>query len=204
MSGAPRPLCAVLFDLDGTLVTSELDFDAIRREAGIERMPILEYMASATPERRDEVNAILERHEDAAARRCRLAEGAAALFEAIVGLGLRSAIITRNSRRSVSIVTERHHLPVDAVIAREDAAPKPSPEPVLKACEALGVPPAEALMVGDFIFDIESGRAAGTRTALVRLPGRDDSGVASDVAVDSLLELLPVVQSWANGHGEDT
>ena len=43
---------------------------------------------------------------------------------------------------------------------------KPSPLPILRALEKLGLEPSECLMVGDTDSDILSGRRAGTRTAL--------------------------------------
>jgi FMN phosphatase YigB (HAD superfamily) len=44
---APR---AVIFDLDGTLAESRLDFDAIRSEIGLRpELPILEQLADADP-----------------------------------------------------------------------------------------------------------------------------------------------------------
>jgi len=193
-AGTGPPLRAVLFDLDGTLVSSELDFDRIRREAGIEGVPILEYMAQAPPERRREIAEILERHEAEAAACCAPADGVREVLDWLRTHRIGSAIITRNSRRSAETVMRRLGLPVEAVVAREDAAPKPSPEPVLRACRALGVSPAEALMVGDFIFDIQAGRAAGARTALLRLPGRNYDGVESDFVVESLRELIPLLE----------
>lgn len=44
---------------------------------------------------------------------------------------------------------------------------KPHPAPVLRACELLGVLPAETIFVGDDVRDIQAGRAAGCQTAAV-------------------------------------
>lgn len=44
---------------------------------------------------------------------------------------------------------------------------KPDPLPLLKACEALGIPPAHTLMVGDSCNDALAARAAGCPVALV-------------------------------------
>jgi pyrophosphatase PpaX len=43
--------------------------------------------------------------------------------------------------------------------------PKPHPEPVVKAVSLLGADPATTVYVGDSVHDMESGRAAGVRTA---------------------------------------
>ena len=45
---------------------------------------------------------------------------------------------------------------------------KPDPLPLLKTCEALGVSPAQALMVGDSSNDAQAARAAGCPVVLVR------------------------------------
>ena len=48
-----------------------------------------------------------------------------------------------------------------ACVCMEDGPPKPDPGPVRRALEALGVPAAEALMIGDTPDDIRSAVAAG-------------------------------------------
>jgi phosphoglycolate phosphatase-like HAD superfamily hydrolase len=55
-------------------------------------------------------------------------------------------------------------------------------------CERLGVAPAQALMVGDFKFDILVGRNAGTRTAL--LTHGKTPAYLKEVPPDHLLERL--------------
>jgi phosphoglycolate phosphatase-like HAD superfamily hydrolase len=47
---------------------------------------------------------------------------------------------------------------------------------------------------------MQSGRAAGAHTALVRLPERRDRPVECDYVVDNLLELIPIVEYLADGR----
>ena len=158
---------AVLFDMDGTLTCPMLDFPRIKAEMGIGTRPILEALAEMTDERRAAAEAVLLRHEEAAAVGSTLNAGCVELLDWLRARGVRSAVITRNSRSSVSTVFSRHELAFDVVIAREDAAPKPDPRPLLLACERLGVAPSDAWMVGDGQYDIEAGAAAGVRTVWV-------------------------------------
>ena len=158
---------AVLFDMDGTLTCPMLDFPRIKAEMGIGTRPILEALAEMSDERRAAAEAILLRHEEAAAVGSTLNAGCVELLDWINGRGVRSAVITRNSRSSVSTVFARHGLAFDVVVAREDAAPKPDPRPLLLACERLGVAPRDAWMVGDGQYDIEAGAAADIRTVWV-------------------------------------
>ncbi len=53
----------------------------------------------------------------------------------------------------------------DVIIANEDTVKhKPNPEPVLIACEKLGIAPKESIYIGDSVFDILCGKAAGAKT----------------------------------------
>ena len=160
---------AIIFDLDGTLTVPVLDFDAIRAELGMPTGPILEAMATMSPERRAKVVAVLEAHEAQAAHGSDLYDGAVDTLNALRAKGLKLAILTRNSRRSVKTVLAKHGLAsvFDALWTREDGPFKPSPEPVLQICERLGVSPCATIMVGDYLFDIQAGAAAGARTVLM-------------------------------------
>ena len=59
---------------------------------------------------------------------------------------------------------------VEDVLGRDEAPPKPHPGGLLKLAEAWNVPASEMVMVGDYRFDLDCGRAAGARTVLVNLP----------------------------------
>ncbi len=63
---------------------------------------------------------------------------------------------------------------------------KPHPDPVLAACREIGVQPQEALMVGDDLRDMESGRRAGTSTAFACY-GYADGHSHSDIIGDATL-----------------
>ena len=199
-------LRAVLFDLDGTLTRPNLDFDALRAEIGIrDRRPILEWLARQSAAVRERARAILDGHELESARTAQAADGAHEVFAAIAELDLRTGLVTRNSRRSAELVASRLGLHFDAVVTREDCAPKPSPEPVLECARRLGVAPEETLVVGDFYFDIQSGYAASARTVLVgdgSAPPFEgfDAPVEPDYRIDNLHGLVPVLRSLVAGE----
>lgn len=158
---------AVIFDLDGTLTVPLLDFDQIRRETGVESGPLLETLQAMPPWRRAVVESILIHHELAAARASQLNPGVKSVTAALSAAGIKQAVLTRNCRRSTNITLQRHGLKFDAVITRENEPVKPSPQPVLDLCKAMLVKPHETIVVGDYLFDIESGKAAGARTVLL-------------------------------------
>lgn len=73
---------------------------------------------------------------------------------------------------------------------------KPHPEPVLKACKSLNVNPSEAIMVGDSIYDIISGREAGSKTCGVLYSFMKDSILKekADYYVEDLMEIIDIVK----------
>ncbi len=185
----PRSVKGILFDMDGVIVRQELDFMAIKREIfGSTEGFILERMAALEGAARARAEAILERHETEAALAAVPVDGVVELFAWLEGRRLRRGIVTRNSQRSVAIVQERLGIRVDAVVTREDAAPKPSPEPILLACRRLGIAPTQGLFVGDFEFDMLAGRRAGITTVLLKNPIMQQSENADHV-IESFRDL---------------
>jgi HAD superfamily hydrolase (TIGR01509 family) len=161
---------ALLFDMDGTLTEPALDFPAIKAAMGIPlARPILEALAEMSSADRDAATTILHEYEDRAATESKLNRGCDRLIEWIVEKKFSTALITRNSRKSVARVLERHGLAFDALITRECANGKykPDPTPLLMACERLGVAPADAWMIGDSFHDVDAGVTAGIRTVWI-------------------------------------
>ncbi len=158
---------AVIFDLDGTLTKPYLDFHVIRAEIGIASGPILEGIAEMPSGERTRAKSILTRHEWEAARNGELQEGAVEVVAHCRREGHPVALLTRNTRLVVDHILSTHGFHFDAIRTREDDAIKPSPEPVLSICRELDADPEQSWVVGDYLFDLQSGRSAGTRTVLM-------------------------------------
>ena len=166
---------AVLFDFDGTLThPGALDFAALRRALGCPPGTlILEYIdALPSEELRAEKHRILDDFETTAARASMPNEGAEDTVRLLLREGIRVGILTRNTRASV--LTSLANFPAlkegdfGVILTRESGGrPKPSPDGVFAAASALGVGVGSLLVVGDFVFDIAAGAAAGAATALL-------------------------------------
>lgn len=179
---------AVIFDMDGTLTRPTLDFPAIRAAIGIPE-PLLENMLALPPgSERDRAFSILDRFEEEAAEASELNDDTRGVVEFLASRRIPSGLVTRNSRRSTDRVLLKHGLRFEVVVTREDAPAKPRPEPLWLICDKLCVKPPQALMVGDFKFDIVAGRNAGTRTAL--LTNGKIPSYLKEITPDHVLERL--------------
>jgi HAD superfamily hydrolase (TIGR01509 family) len=189
----------VVFDMDGTLVEPLLDFPAIRAELGLsEQEGVLEAIAKMPSPRRNAAEALLLEHELSAARSANLLPGAEDVLTAIRRAGLKTALLTRNTRRAVEIVLRRFpSLQFDLVFCREDGPVKPAPDGVHAACRAMGVEPARTVCVGDYRYDIMAARTAGAVsvliTTLANRPGFSDWSGLADHRIDRLDELPAIL-----------
>ncbi len=161
----------LIFDLDGTLVDSRLDFDAMRREMELPpNQPILESLARLEARHAARCQEILHRHELEGAERAVLLPGVREVVAELHARRIRQAVATRNSRYITETTLSRLDLPFDLVLTRDDGPVKPDPWPVHEASRRWSLATAEIVVVGDYRFDVECGRAAGSRTVLLTHP----------------------------------
>lgn len=182
---------AVVFDMDGTLVESQLDYAAMKREMELPPdEPVLESLARIVdPDRLARCHGILAVHERLGAERATWIDGAEPLLGGLRAAGLHLGIVTRNSRPASDLVLTRLDCPIRDVMTRDDAPHKPDPTAILNLCRRWDVRPHECVMVGDYLFDILAGRAAGCGTILFAPDERPDYAHEADHTVSHLLEV---------------
>lgn len=168
---------AVIFDLDGTLTEPFLDFDRIRCDMGLapEDGGVLEAMDRMPEPERKRAEAILLSHEQAAAERSSLNDGAAALIDALRHRGITIGLLTRNTRANAVFVAEKHGLHFDGMICREDGPAKPDGYGVQTLCAQFGAALERTLVVGDFKHDLEAARNAGAIAILLKNHAKADT-----------------------------
>jgi len=86
--------------------------------------------------------------------------------------GIKTGLVTSKSDEELANTLPRLGVSAycDVIISADHVAPfyKPHPRPVLAALDKLGVTdPRSAIFIGDSVYDIQSGKAAGTLTAAV-------------------------------------
>jgi phosphoglycolate phosphatase len=207
-------LQAVLFDLDGTLVHTHIDFarmkqSVLRRVADAGLCPdnyrafdSLAILTAAGAELDDASELLAGGEADLveieleACERATEAEGAADTLAWLRESGLRVGIVTRNSREAVERVLRKIPLPHDTLLTRADTPRvKPDPLHLFLALERLEAAPEHALMVGDHVMDVLGGKAAGTHTLGLLTPERPDDFFAR-AEPDGVIRSLRELRSW--------
>jgi len=187
---------AVIFDLDGTITQPFFDFDAIRKEMGLkpDAGPILELMEKMTPRKRAEVEKILHYHEQKAVAESKLNPGAKKTLNALRKKGIPIGILTRNKRSNVAAVAKKHGLKFDAVVDREDGPVKPDAFGVKHLCKKFNIRPKEAIVVGDYLFDLLCARAAGAIPVLLKNHHKaDEFAKHADFVIENLVDLMKII-----------
>ncbi|MEG9194450.1 MAG: HAD family hydrolase [Candidatus Methanoglobus sp.] len=191
----------IAFDLDGTLVEFNIPFEEIRAFLGIKDRFVLETILSEKDEfRRMEMLKVLERYELKSAENARLAFYAKEILQFLRDRKVIHGVVTRNSRRSVDIISRKFGLEFDFVVSREDANPKPSPEPVKMILERFEVEPKHALVVGDHLFDLLSGKGAGVKTALILHEKNRDMIETFKIHADYVFNSLKELKEFLGGE----
>ena len=189
---------AVIFDLDGTITQPFFDFDAIREEMGYppEAEPILELMKKMTRKQRDEAEKILLAYEEKAVTESTLNPGTKETLTELRRRGILIGILTRNKVDNAFAVARKHGLKFDAVVGREEGPIKPDAFGVLHLCKQFAIMPQEALVVGDYLFDLLCAKAADAVSVLLKNHQKADEFVKhADFVVENIADILKIIDS---------
>lgn len=182
---------AVVFDLDGTLASFNLDYMAVRADVrgfllrkGIPASvisvneSIFEMLKKADiflrnsgksartiNKTRNEALDIVEKHEMEAAKTTGLLSGVTETLETLKKMKLKLGLCTINGQKSTNYILKRFRINkfFDVIVPRNKVKEvKPDPEHVEAVLTALEIKAKEALLVGDSNRDMRCAREAGT------------------------------------------
>ena len=183
-----------IFDLDGTLTIAVHDFNAIRKELGIlEGQPIIETLESLPVKESRKKKKKLEDIEEILALKASPALGVEKLLETLSSHNFFLGILTLNTKenalKTLKAIGLSEYFMKESVIGRWCAEPKPSPNGIKKLLNQWNVLASDALIVGDYLYDLQVGRAANIATVHVDPTGDFEWPELADISVCSLKDL---------------
>ena len=184
-----------VFDLDGTLTVAIHDFASIREALGVPGgADILGHLDALPAAKAQVLREKLLAIEEELAGRTEPAEGALGLVGELYARGVRIGVLTRNTRANALSTLERIGLACFIaerdVLGREEALAKPDPDGIFRLAQGWGTAAGGLVMVGDYGFDLQTGRAAGAATVHVDPTRTFRWPELTDIAVGSLAELV--------------
>ena len=187
-----------IFDLDGTLTIAVHDFNAIREELGIpEGQPIIKTLESLPLKESRNKKKKLQEIEEKLALNASPAPGVEKLLETLNSQNYFFGILTLNTRENAWITLKAlglsEYFTKESVIRRWGAEPKPSPNGIKKLLNHWNVYANDALIVGDYLYDLQVGRAADIATVHVDPSGNFEWPELTDISVCSLNELTEML-----------
>ncbi|RCS58608.1 phosphoglycolate phosphatase [Parvibium lacunae] len=223
----PTPLYAqaVLLDLDGTLVDSAPDLvaaaNSVRIELGLPTLPfdtVVNYVGKGAESllHRTLTGDLAGRAEPALLARgmaifarvyseingdqTTVYPGVRAGLDALLAEGLKLALVTNKPAQFTEPLLLKKSLLnyFDVIVTGNSCAhKKPHPEPLLFACQELGVAPTAAIAIGDSLNDAQAARAANMRVLAVPYgynEGQDTRQLDVDGIVPNLLQAAQVIR----------
>ncbi|MDR3076214.1 MAG: HAD family hydrolase, partial [Synergistaceae bacterium] len=173
---SPSEASAVLFDWDGVIADTKLDFSGVRQKYfGDRPAMLLEDARTLPPELREALMRDLEELEVRGARNAALVPGVSKILEWVKSAGIPWAVVSRNCRKSILTAAEMIGVKLPEIVRSRDDGErvKPDPAALREVCAALGADAGQTLLIGDYIYDMMGARRAGMRGVLVRNEIRD-------------------------------
>lgn len=170
-----------IFDLDGTLVTSSLDFTAIRQEIGCPATEdILTFLDTVPGDRKASIIDIVHRHEMNDAQESDWLPHVRPFLAQCAANDIPMAIVTRNSAIPTQVKVGRNEIPIQHIVTRETSKPKPDPTALINIANDFNLPTEAIMMVGDYKYDLQAGRNAKMATCLVNFTQLPDYAHLAD------------------------
>ncbi|OOV86760.1 HAD family hydrolase [Oceanospirillum linum] len=187
----------VIFDLDGTLVSSSLDFQWLRQQVNCpDEDDILTFTAQLQdPYLKDRANSIIEQHELDDAHQANWIPGAKLFVDCLNQNNYPMAIVTRNFQQAAQIKIRNNAMPITRIITREEAPAKPDPTALLMIATEWRLKPEQVMYVGDFRYDVEAANNAGMHSCLYAPDELPDYAHQADQVIRHFDELTATLKS---------
>lgn len=205
-----RPVDGIVWDLDGTLIDSDLYivlnyvhmyrqfrpgyFPHLREIINFSGPTLEEVFGREFPKVPfetlwEEFRSFSKKYEN---KYCRIYDGEQACLKTIKAAGIKQCIVSNKRHDPIMDNLKAFGLEqyMDLVLGLDDVGKgKPDPTGVLRALEMMKTAPGRTIIIGDSLQDIQAGQRAGIKTGLVTWSLKGLPNIVSDHEFDTYREI---------------
>ncbi len=184
-------ISAVVFDMDGTLVETNIKFASIRKELNIPyESSILEYIEeNLSGKEKENAYSIVHKYEEMACKNAKEVKDINSFIDVLTKKNIPTGILTRNSRVITDKTLSMFPWKFDLVLTRDCAKAKPDPDGLEIFSRKFNIPLDEILYIGDYDFDIETAKNAGAIAALITNEKNQYLKDSADIVIENYMDL---------------
>jgi HAD superfamily hydrolase (TIGR01509 family) len=191
-----------IFDMDGTVFESHLDWLKIREELEIERGgDILKeiYRGDRVDRARLE---ILEKYERENTLKTKPIKGIGEFLRFLKGGGVTAVLVTNNNRDNTYFLLNQFGLTFDLVVTREMKLWKPDPDAFFYAMDLYRCKPGDTITIGDSHYDVKASRRAHVSHIFIIKSSRAIQMIGADtkdvIYFDDYIDLKAILEKFKN------
>ncbi|WP_100752658.1 HAD family hydrolase [Vibrio salilacus] len=182
---------AIVFDLDNTLVTSDMNFSWLREQIGCPQdSDLLSFVEQIDcPHTASKAHQLILDHELQDAQTSQPMPGCHSLLNFIDSNQLHTAVITRNCADATQQKMAHNQLNIQRVITREHYPPKPAPDALISLANEWQIGSHQLLYVGDYLYDLQAAFNADMPSCLVTHGNASPFTAHASLVIEHLTDL---------------
>ncbi len=142
-----------IFDMDGTIFTSNIDWKGVKKKLNVNGTSILEKIYKGKTVDKEALK-YLEEIEEQNTFESEPVPGFSGFINKITEKGIITSLVTNNSRKNADYLLGKYDFHFDTIITRDDNMWKPSPSAFKFILNKFMIQPENTISIGDSDFDV--------------------------------------------------
>jgi len=142
-----------IFDMDGTVFESYLNWEVIKKELNLANKNILKEIFLNNPPDYQKLE-LLEKYEEENTYKTKPIAGISEFITYLNSKNIKTGLTTNNNKKNTDFLLEKFNITFDTVITREMKLWKPDPDPFIYLMKLYRCDPSETFSIGDSHYDI--------------------------------------------------
>jgi HAD superfamily hydrolase (TIGR01549 family) len=186
----------IIFDLDGTVIDSFLDWPEIKRDLNINSGHILKeiYSEDGSVVNREKLRK-LEEYERQNTLLTKPKTGVQEFLSYLRDKKIKTSLITNNNAKNTAYLLKKYQLNFNQVITREMGLWKPAPGAFFHAMNSFSCSPDQTAVIGDSAYDVEASIQANiSKIFIIRSEKIDENTMPNLTIFNDYFDLIDIIE----------